>query len=236
MTKTNTSVATVLTELRSGIQRGRYAPGQRLVTSRLASNLKTSLAPVREALHILIGEGLVEMQPNRGARVRTLSAQTFLDGLQVLDVVGGLALRLIAPKLKEARVRDDIEQVLADITQAARRRNAHNFFAAIDAAHRLMNEHSGNAYLNPILSRIHLEYFGRQIADLLPDSFWGRYTDAYTRVGDLLGRADARGAERAWRQHTQWVIRLLRQHIDQCSTTVGTPTAPARGAPSRSSL
>ena len=51
MTKNNASVEVVLTELRTGIQRGRYAPGQRLITSELASHLKTSLAPVRSGGH-----------------------------------------------------------------------------------------------------------------------------------------------------------------------------------------
>ena len=214
MTKNNASVEVVLTELRTGIQRGRYAPGQRLITSELASHLKTSLAPVREALHILIGEGLVEMRPNRGASVRTLTAQTFIDGLQVLEAVGALALRLIAPKLKDAGIRAEIEQALEPIFEAGKRRNQHDFFAAIADSHRLVNEYSGNSYLNPILNRIHLEYFYRQMADLLPDTFWDRYTENYRATGGLLVRGDARGAERAWRQHIQWVIGLLRKHVN----------------------
>jgi DNA-binding GntR family transcriptional regulator len=192
MTKTNASVETVLTELRTGIQRGRYAPGQRLITSELATNLKTS----------------------RGASVRTLTAQTFIDGLQVLEVVGGLALRLIAPRLKDATVRRSIEHALEPVFEAGRRRNPHDFFTAIAASHRLVNDYSGNAYLNPILTRIHLEYFYRQMADLLPDDFWDRYTENYKITGGLLVRGDARGAERAWRQHVQWVIGLVRQHVN----------------------
>ena len=85
---------------------------------------------------------------------------------------------------------------------------------AIAASHRLVNEHSGNLYLNPIINRIHLEYFYRQMADLLPDSFWDRYTENYRVTGGLLVRGDARGAERAWRQHVQWVIGLIRKHVN----------------------
>lgn len=212
--KTNESVETVLQELRTGIQRGRYAPGQRLITSELAVQLKTSLAPVREALHILIGEGLVEIQPNRGAKVRSLSVQTFIDGLQVLEAIGALALRLIAPKLKDASIRASIDKALQPIFEAGKRRNPHDFFAAIAASHRLVNDVSGNAYLNPILNRIHLEYFYRQMADLLPDHFWDQYTENYRKTGGLLVRGEAREAERAWRSHIQWVIGLLQRHVN----------------------
>jgi DNA-binding GntR family transcriptional regulator len=212
MIKANASVQVVLAELRSGIQMGRYAPGQRLITSELAEHLKTSLAPVREALHILIGEGLVEMHPNRGARVRALNTQTFIDGLQVLEVIGALALQLIGPKLKKPKIRADIEQALKAIYEGGRRRNVHAFFGAIADSHRLVNDYCGNAYLNPILNRIHLEYFYRQMADLLPDDFWEQYIENYRRTGGLLVSGDAAGAERAWRKHVQWVIGLIARH------------------------
>src|SRR5262245_13589111 len=120
---TNKSVGIVLDELRSGIQYGRYAPGQRLITSDLASQLGTSLAPVREALHILAGEGLIEIEPNKGARVRTLTVQTFVDGLQVLEVIGLLGFRLFAPKLKQFALREEIGSLLDEIVDAGKRRN-----------------------------------------------------------------------------------------------------------------
>jgi DNA-binding GntR family transcriptional regulator len=211
MTKTNRSVAGVLTDIRTGIQRGRYAPGQRLVTSELSENLGTSLAPVREALHILAGEGLVEIQPNKGSSVITLSAQTFIDGLQILEVTGALALRLIAPKLKDKKVLAAIDAAVKPIFDAAKRRNAHDFFTAIAASHRLVNDHSGNAYLNPILNRLHLEYFYRQMADRLPDDFWDAYSENYRVTAGHLLRGDARAAERAWCKHIRWVIGLIRK-------------------------
>lgn len=215
MAKTNKSVEAVLVELRTGIQRGRYAPGQRLITSELASQLGTSLAPVREALHILVGEGLVEIRPNKGASVMTLSTQTFIDGLQVLEAVGAVALRLIATKLKDPKVRADIAHVLEPIFDAGKRRNPHEFFTAIAASHRLVNDYSGNSYLNPILNRIHLEYFYRQMADCLPDDFWDQYTANYQKTGGALVKGDSRAAVRLWSQHCRWVIGLIRKHARQ---------------------
>lgn len=215
MPKTNKSVETVLAELRTGIQRGRYAPGQRLITSELAKYLRTSLAPVREALHILVGEGLVDIRPNKGASVMTLTHQTFIDGLQVLEATGLVALRLIAARLKDPKIRTEISKALDAITDAGKRRNSHDFFSAIAASHRLVNEYSGNSYLNPILNRIHLEYFYRQMADCLPDGYWDRYTANYQRAGKALSSGDSRCAERAWTQHIRWVIAMIAEHARQ---------------------
>lgn len=214
MARTNKNVETVLADLRSGIQRGRYAPGQRLITSELASQFGTSLAPVREALHILVGEGLVDIKPNRGASVMTLSPKTFIDGLEVLEGVGDLAFRLIAPKLGSAAIRERIQRALGPIYAAGKRRNPHDFFSAIAASHRLVNDYSGNEYLNPIVNRIHLEYFYRQMADYLPDDFWDRYTANYRKTGGALLEGDVRGARKAWSQHIRWLISLIRRHVD----------------------
>ena len=55
--------------IRKDIFSGAFLPGQRLKVLDLAGRYATSQMPVREAFHILQGEGLVEVLPNRGAVV-----------------------------------------------------------------------------------------------------------------------------------------------------------------------
>ena len=43
------------------ILNGRIAPGERMVETRLAEQIKTSRTPVREALHMVEREGLIEV-------------------------------------------------------------------------------------------------------------------------------------------------------------------------------
>ncbi|EAU44744.1 GntR family transcriptional regulator, partial [Salipiger bermudensis] len=56
--------------IREDILSGRIAPGDRLKTAELAKQLGFSTMPLREALRKLEGEGLVAIEPNRGATVR----------------------------------------------------------------------------------------------------------------------------------------------------------------------
>lgn len=60
------------TLLRDEILSGRIPAGARLKVSDIASVYDTSTNPAREALRGLEGEGLVIIQPNRGARVRVI--------------------------------------------------------------------------------------------------------------------------------------------------------------------
>ena len=60
---------TVADWLAQRIITGETAPGERLTEPRIAELAGVSRSPVREALRILAGEGLVEITPRHGARV-----------------------------------------------------------------------------------------------------------------------------------------------------------------------
>ena len=60
--------------LRNDIVSGAFPFGSRLVMEDLASRYGVSHMPIREALRVLHGEGLVVIEPNRGAHVRPIYA------------------------------------------------------------------------------------------------------------------------------------------------------------------
>lgn len=83
--------------LRGMIRRGDLLPGARLVQEKLAADLQVSRIPLREALHKLAAEGLVETRPQRGMVVAELGRD---------DVAELFALRLqLEPSLAEEVVR-----------------------------------------------------------------------------------------------------------------------------------
>ena len=75
------------------ILRGELEPGERLVETRLARELGTSQAPVREALRDLQLLRLVESEPFRGARVRAVDNEQLLPVFPVRMVLEELAAR-----------------------------------------------------------------------------------------------------------------------------------------------
>ena len=81
------------------ILRGELKPGDLLVETRIAAELGTSQAPVREALRDLELLRLVESQPFRSARVRDVSDDDLLEVFPVRAVLEELAGRLAAQRL-----------------------------------------------------------------------------------------------------------------------------------------
>ena len=82
------------------ILRGDLRPGDLLVETRIATELGTSQAPVREALRDLELLRLVESQPFRSARVREVTDDDLLDVFPVRAVLEELAARLAAQRLE----------------------------------------------------------------------------------------------------------------------------------------
>jgi DNA-binding GntR family transcriptional regulator len=83
------------------IRDGSYPPGMRLVELRLARELGTSQAPVREALRELEAARLVETEPYRGTRVRARSERELWEGCEVRAVLEELAARLALRRLQD---------------------------------------------------------------------------------------------------------------------------------------
>ncbi|MEV5540504.1 GntR family transcriptional regulator [Saccharopolyspora shandongensis] len=71
--RTSNSAEVIAARLRKSIRGGELLPGTRLVQEQLAGELEVSRIPLREALHALAAEGLIEVQPQRGMIVAELS-------------------------------------------------------------------------------------------------------------------------------------------------------------------
>lgn len=93
-------------DLRRKLLAGELPPGARLVTRTLALAAGVSLAPIREAIHRLAVEGLVEHIPGAGAFVRKMSLQD-LDELYVLrEAIESCAAFEAAQSAGEADLRE----------------------------------------------------------------------------------------------------------------------------------
>jgi DNA-binding GntR family transcriptional regulator len=98
--------------LRARIISGELKTGDRLVEVKLADELGASRVPVREALRALANEGLVTIEPRRGASVAFLSKEIARDLVEIRATLEGLNAKLAAQRgSEEALV--ELKKVLA---------------------------------------------------------------------------------------------------------------------------
>ena len=91
----------VFLRLRQAILRGELQPGDRLMEISLASQLGVSRTPVRDALHKLEKEGLVNMVPRCGAEVANITDKDMRDVLEVRTTLEELAVELCIERIND---------------------------------------------------------------------------------------------------------------------------------------
>ena len=178
---------------------GRYPPGARIVETRVARELGTSQAPVREALRDLEALGLVETAAFRGARVRHPSTDELLEAFVVRSQLESLAATLAVERLTAADL-DQLTGFLGEMRRAARAGDLHAEAVADAGFHALIVEISGNAMLRRVWQL--LEPLSRTYITLVaPGADRHRIADLHQPVLDALRARDDAGAANALDHH-----------------------------------
>jgi DNA-binding GntR family transcriptional regulator len=188
------------------IRSGEYVPGQMIIAQDLMSELSISKAPVREGIHVLVGEGVMELLPNRSARIRKLSNKDLRDFTEVWGVIGGLNMRLAAEHVGDKGNRQHIVLALQRIQKTGKNRVPFEFFMAVANFHQTLAAISGNSYIRTIISRAHFAHFHRHIERTFPGPYWNQHLHVFQRVGEALLKGEGEQAERLFRRHIDWAL------------------------------
>jgi DNA-binding GntR family transcriptional regulator len=109
----------VTNEIRRSILAGALPPGQSLSLRRLADQLGVSFIPVRDALRVLEGEGLVVNPAGRSASVASLDLEEFHAIYRVRRLLEPDLARRSVPQLKDAEL-DRLYRAAAEFGGAKR--------------------------------------------------------------------------------------------------------------------
>lgn len=94
----------IVSGIRDLIVEGELAPGKRIPERILCERFEVSRTPLREALKVLASEGLIELTPNRGARVIQLTEADVEDMFEVMGALESLAGKLAAERITEEEI------------------------------------------------------------------------------------------------------------------------------------
>ncbi len=205
--------------LRDMILEGELAPGDRIVEQSLCDRLGLSRTPLREAIKTLTAEGLIILQPNRGATVASLSLEDIEDTFRVIGVLEALAGEQACGRVQD----DDIAEIRVLHYQMALHRTRGerlDYFKLNQRIHERIVELSGNK----VLMETHQRLGGcirryRFAANLATE----RWDQAIREHEEMLDALDARDGKR--------LAEILRRHLDNKRTAAESATATERGEP-----
>ena len=193
----------------TGISAGALMPGQRIIETELASLLKMSRVPLREALKILEAQGIVESVPHRGTRIAMFgdvrvdhicAARIALERLAFVEAA------LVYQS--DASLLTGLDQIILTMERAAERLEWIEVSKADLSFHREICRISGNdivATLWETLARHVFIVFGHEIRDERDARVMG---PQHRRLRDLLAKGDVAKLHVEIEEH---IMRLRRQ-------------------------
>ena len=193
--------ADLLAGLRDLINQGDLAPGARVPERALCERFAVSRTPLREALKVLAAEGLVELRPNRGARIATLGDEHLSHLFEVIGMLeaggGHLACARITPDALA-----EIQALHYRMYAHFLRRELRGYFALNQEIHAAIL----TAAANPFLSATYAGLAGRitrarYMSNRMRPDRWQQAMDEHDGILAALLRRDGDALGPLLRQH-----------------------------------
>jgi DNA-binding GntR family transcriptional regulator len=190
----------VVVKLQQLIYSGEFKPGDRLNEAALALRMGTSRGPIREAMKVLAGLGLVTAIPNRGVFVRQLSLREMSEVYEMRALVFGHAAARACEHLSEGHKRQ-FEQLLSAMDSACEAVDGTRYYELNLQFHALVllvadNRRAQQAY-DDYVKELHL--VRRRYFDGLGNM--RRSNIEHRAVYNAIASADPEGARAAAEQH-----------------------------------
>jgi DNA-binding GntR family transcriptional regulator len=199
-----TGTQRAVTALRDGIRTGRYVPGQRLVEADLTRELGVGRNSLREAFGRLASEGLVLIEPHRGASIRRRTRAEIAELYDLSEVLEGLAARLAATNIALPGNSKLLASATRRLQAGARKGGATEQIDEAARFHEAILAIADNARLTELAVNLHIQTFSFQLrhAHLGGGHPIGDASlSDHLVVAEAIQRGDPQKAEAAMREH-----------------------------------
>ncbi|MCI8608408.1 MAG: GntR family transcriptional regulator [Firmicutes bacterium] len=143
----------VYEELKRQILIGEIAPGTRMMEVELADVMGVSRTPVREAIRKLEKEGLVTIEPRKGAYASDISIKDMVDVLEVRQGLEAMSAALAAGRIDEQQ-KEQLQELLEKYSEAVEKEDIEEIIKYDEAFHAKIVAISGNKTLIQIFSTV----------------------------------------------------------------------------------
>jgi DNA-binding GntR family transcriptional regulator len=192
---------TVVDHLRRFIVEGVLEPGKKLNERELCETLGISRTPLREAFKVLAHEGLIELSPNRGATVATMSEAEIREMFELMSGLEAFSGELACERITPAEIAE-IKSLHYAMLACRAQNDLAGYYSRNQAIHDRINE----AARNPALRQVYVSINHRLQALRFRSNYqipkWDRAIHDHE---DMLEALDARDGKR--------LSAILRHHL-----------------------
>ncbi len=198
----------VAERLRILIDSGELAPGTRLNEIELCNTMGVSRTPLREAIRSLATEGLIELQPNRGAIVSIVSQEDVTEILPIMASLEGLGGRLAAVHMDQSKIRQ-VRKIHNQMISHYKNNEVAEYFETNRLIHELITEGSGNQTLVDTINSLSAKVRRARFTAQMTKESWAK---AVSEHEEMIAALEAQDPDR--------LEAILVQHVETKRATI----------------
>ena len=199
-------------KLRDAIVDGRFQPNERLVEANLARMFGAGRTAIRAALVRLDQEGLVERQPNRGARVRLVSDREALEIEEVRVALEQMLARHAATRITRSNVAD-LRRILNDMTARVEAGDPLGYSELNARFHEMIWAIADQGVAATLVANLKSQSIRFQYRTILQPGRPDRSLREHRLIVEALASGDPDASETAMREHLSRVVETLKSAI-----------------------
>ncbi|MDX2501199.1 MAG: GntR family transcriptional regulator [Deltaproteobacteria bacterium] len=202
----------VFDNLKQAIIRGDIAPGEWLVESHIAQMLGISRTPVREAIHKLERERLIERQPHGGFTVLGLNRDDIEETFGIRGVLEGYAARLATLK-HHPRELIVLERKVEEFQECLSKKQMDSLPVINTEFHELLYDLSKSPRLIHMINGLRDQIYRFREIILKDQTHAGTSHEDHLQMLKLMHKRDVEGVEKLVREHIQRGQEVVLNHF-----------------------
>ncbi len=217
----------VAESLRDMIVENELAPGERIDEKRLCKLFAISRTPLREALKVLASEGLVELMPNRGARISMITSREVEEMFELASGLERLAAELVVERATDGELEEmrTTHQRMIEFHRAGRRSD---YFRLNQRIHNGIIALTGNAVLIGTYAELMRKIRRARYAAIMSQARWDESVHEHEDLMNALVDRDGVRAGAVLLKHVRETGEAVKRSIeaeDARSAATATETA-----------
>jgi DNA-binding GntR family transcriptional regulator len=192
--------ASVADRLRELIIEGELPAGTRLNERALGERLGVSRTPLREAFRLLSAEGLVQIQPNRGAQVVELSEKDIRESFEVMSALEALSGELACRRISDDEVAE-VRALTYEMLACHARRDLPAYYRLNRAIHERINQAADNRLLGQVYATLNLRIQNLRFRLNFDHDQWDIAAREHAEMVDALAERDSARMATIMRRH-----------------------------------
>ncbi|WP_240622126.1 GntR family transcriptional regulator [Achromobacter mucicolens] len=188
--------------LRERIIQGEFPPGTRLNERALCDLLGVSRTPLREAFRLLAAEGLVQIEPNRGAQVVALSEANIREAFEVIGGLEAMSCRFACERATDVEIAE-IRALTYEMMASHARHDLPTYFRVNREIHERISLAAHNSLLKQLYDAQNARIQNLRFVSNENRQKWDLAMREHIEMAEALAARDADRLAAIMRQHLQ---------------------------------